>query len=181
MCSSSQHDPDVPPWLSWALRWLWSHREQVIPPLGVGLAVAALGLTLYLRFAPTDLDRAEAELIRARVVVQKLESDAHRSLKEANAYSDWAAEHRKTVEGDKNTHDRVWLRWRESYLDACTQLHFDHIQRRHALLSLATAYMPLLAEAEGEILRSRTAGDQGHPVKVATRVREILAPILANR
>lgn len=181
MCSSSQHDPDLPLWLRTLVRWAWTRRDQLALPVGSVLAVTAIGLILFFRFAPSDLDLAEADLSRAREVVKQIEADALHSMESARRDAGWEAHHRKEIESNKHSDDPEWLRWQEAYRRAHADRYANHIRRRDALLALATDYIPLLAESEREILRARTARDQGHPVRVGTRVRDILAPVLDTR
>lgn len=180
MCTCNDPRPDIPPWLRSVGIHLQRNREPFLA-IAALLAVVAgvVGLLVYL-FGPTDIDRAEADLKKAWVVVNTLEEDAIQASKDARGHSKRAAEFRQAAEEDKDSTDTTRVEWFESSAHGHKQLSKANWERRDNTLHLAAEYRRLLAEAECEILRAKDARDRGTPYKVAPRVREILAPVLGT-
>lgn len=61
-----------------------------------------MGLLVYL-FGPTDINRAEADLKKAWVVVNTFEDEALQASKDARGHSKRAAEFRQAAEEDKDS------------------------------------------------------------------------------
>lgn len=181
MRDSSDHDSEIPGWLRSLGCWAWANRNSIGPAVGMVLLVIALPLALAYFFAPSDLDRAEADWVRAADVVKKLRADALDCGEEATTAATHVAEMRAEIRQGQHSADAAWLRYQVALCDTLEQRHADYSRRRDALLALVADYLPLIAEAKREVLRGRTARDRGHPVRIATRVREILAPVLAPR
>lgn len=180
MCSCNDRRPDVPPWLRSVRIHLHRNREGLLALAAlIAFVVGVVGLLFYL-FGPTDIDRAEADLKKAWVVVNTLEDEAIQAGKDARGHSKRAAEYRQAEEEDKDTGDAAFLEWCDSSAHGHKQLSKAKWARRENTLHLAAEYRRLLAEAESEILRAKDARDRGTPYKVAPRVREILAPVLGT-
>ncbi len=181
MGSSSDSQSDVPPWLLSGAIWAWKHRDsaRVFASLGA-VVVLVVGGLLY-KFSPGDLERADADLKRARIVVNSLEAEAWKEIEAARGHRKRAAEIRKLIEQCTGTPDGPWDEWADAQARGHAQLDKAKCERRDNLLHLAAQYLRLLAEAESEFLRAKDARDRGTPYPVAPRVQELLAPVLANR
>jgi hypothetical protein len=181
MCSPHDHASDIPDWLRTVLDLAFKHRATVLPFVALAFTVAgAAGLLIY-QLSPTDIERAEADLQKAQAVVASLEKEVVVQHKNAKDHETRAAEHRKLAEDRSDSADTEWLEWVRAKADSHSQLHRAADTRRDNLFHLTTNYLRLLAEAECEILRAKDARDHGTPIKVAPRVRDLLAPILNNR
>lgn len=180
MCSCNNHRSDVPQWVR-VLGLDDRRNRQALLAIAALVAVVAgvVGLVIYF-FGPTDIDRAEADLKKAWVVVNTLEDDAIQASKDARGHSKRAAEYRQAAEEDKDSTDTARVEWFESSAHGHKKLSKANWERRDNTLHLAAEYRRLLAEAECEILRAKDARDRGTPYKVAPRVREILAPVLGT-
>lgn len=155
-------------------RW-WLAVAVVLVAAAVSAALVVLPLI------PSDLDQAEAELVKARVVVCAHEEDAVACGKDAKGHRVRAAEYRKDAGDHRDTSDVEWLEWHQAMADGHAQLARAKSDRRNTLTHLNATYLRLLAEAECEILRAKDARDRGTPYEVAPRVRAILAPVLGGR
>lgn len=175
MCSCNNHRPEIPPWARSA--WIGDIRRLVTP------ALIALGLTALLAYqlGPTDIERAEADLQKAREVVLALEEEADRCQAAAAKYRARSAEYRGRAHEEKDTTDREWLERQHAIAEGNDRLFRANYDRRNTLTHLTAQYLRLLAEAEGEVLRAKDARDRGTPYPVAPRVRDLLAPILNTR
>jgi hypothetical protein len=171
----------MPPWLQSGLNLVWKHRDSILRfPIICGFAAVVVG-TLVFKFSPTDLERADAEVKKARVAIVSLEEEAGQHLENAMKYRKRLTTIRKSLEEGKDLPDPAWLEWCEAMADGNTRLQKAHYARRDNLLRLIAQYLRLLAEAECEILRAKDARDRGTPYVVAPRIQELLAPVLASR
>ncbi len=177
MCSRNQFGSDFSerrgraPSLAWKL-------QAALPP-AVALATLTCGL-LYL-LGPTDIERAEADLQKARGVVVALDAESKACLTDAKGHKVRAAEHRKLLAEHPDTPDVEWLEWHRAMADGHFRLYRAKEARRDNLLHLAAEYLRLTAEAECEILRAKDARDRGTPHQVAPRVRDLLVPVISGR
>lgn len=179
MSSSCRPESDIPDWLRSVLALTWKHRATVGPVAALVLAVAALAGTLFYLLSPTDIERAEADLRKARAVVSALDDESVGHQKAARLNRTRAAEHRKLADDNKDTTDTEWLERHRATAESQAQLGRANDARRDNLYHLTAEYLRLLAEAECEILRAKDARDRGTPYQVAPRVRELLAPMLS--
>lgn len=173
MCQLCAHDDDLPQWTRSIL--------SLAPAVALAVTLAGLVGGLVYLLGPTDLERAEADLRKARAVVVALDNDADASLKEAKGHKLRSAEHRQQLDKNPDVEDAEWREWHQAMADGHAQLHRAKDARRDTLLHLTTEYLRLLAEAEGEILRAKDARDRGTPHRVAPRVHDLLAPVLSGR
>ncbi|MBA4067819.1 MAG: hypothetical protein C0501_29795 [Isosphaera sp.] len=178
MCSANEPASDIPDWLRTVLGLAFKHRASVAPALALALAVA--GLLIY-HLSPTDIDRAEADLAKARARVNALDEEAYSRIQEARQHSTRAEEILKHLEERKDSTDAEWLEWRRAAAHTQSQLAQAKYARRSNLLHLSAEYRRLLAEAECEVLRAKDARDRGTPYEVSPRVRELLAPMISAR
>ncbi len=184
MCSCNGQRTDFPPWRESLQVFVWRYRDQLRAALGLAAAAVTLavlaalaGLVVY-SFTPTDIERAEADVRKARAVVVALEWEAGSCSKDAEGHKLYAAEHQKRADEPPY---KEWLEWERSMAYGHAELARAKFDRRDTLARLCATYLRLLAEAEGEILRAKDARDRGTPYKVAPRVRDLLAPVLAAR
>ena len=180
MCASSQHRDNSPEWIRYAQSLAWKHRAVVVPAAGVVLVLAVVAGTLFYLLRPTDIERAEADLHKAWAVVNTLEDEAPRQLKDWRGHNQRAAEHRKLADESKDSTDVEFLEWHRATARGHARLADAASDRRDHLLRLAAEYRRLIAEAHCEILRAKDARERGTPYEVAPRVRELLKPILTN-
>lgn len=145
------------------------------------LAVAISAAVVVQHFTPTDLERAEADLVKARAVVCAHEDEAIACGTDAKGHRLRAAEHQKKADEYRDTTDTDWLAWHRAMADGHAQLARTRSARRDTLTHLTALNLRLLAEAECEILRAKDARDRGTAYEVAPRVRAILSPVLAGR
>jgi hypothetical protein len=177
----SRDDQVVPPWLRSAGTIAWKHRSVVGPVAAAVAALAAVAGGLVYALAPSDLQRAEADLKRGDEVIASINAEAAQRLEEAEFHRK-RAKHFEAVLAEKpDTTDREWVEWNRSKLSGHKQLYEAKLARRDTLIHLAAHYQRLLAEAECEFLRAKDARDRGTPYRVAPRVRELLTPVLADR
>jgi hypothetical protein len=179
MCSFSQHRDNSPEWIQFAQSLAWKHRAVVIQIVCVTLALAAVAGLLVYRLTPTDIQRAETDLQKAKEVVSALNKETAESLEDAEYQRDRAKHYQARLDEKPQTTDSEWVEWNRSKLYSHSELSRAKFARRNNLIRLTAGYQRLLAEAECEILRAKDASDRGTPFKVAPRVRDILAPILA--
>lgn len=180
MCPLCDRD-DLPPWARSVQSLAYRHRVVLAPALALAVSLAGLTGGLFYLFAPNDIERAEADLRKARAVVVALDTEADSALKEAKGHKLRAAEHRQELAKHPDVDDAEWRAWQQSMADGHARLHRAKDARRDTLLHLTSEYLRLLAEAEGEILRAKDARDRGTPHQVAPRVRDLLAPVLSSR
>lgn len=180
MCAPCHRDSEIPDWI-WSFQaFAWRHRESIRPAAAAAVVLVALaGLLVYL-LSPSDMERAEADIKKAWVVVQDLEDESDQQGKDARGHSQRAAEYRDAGNETKAATDETYLEWCDSSAHAHRQLAKAKRARRDNTLHLAAEYRRLLSEAECEILRAKDARDRGTPYKVAPRVRDILAPVLGS-
>lgn len=179
MCSCNDPPSDTPPWVDSLNRFIWRHRDIIRSGVTMfAVLVSVAGVLLY-RFSPTDFERAEADLVKARAIVNALDVDSEAEQKEAAKHYKRASEYRQVVDENQDTTDLPWLEWNQAMADGHSQIYRAKRDRRDNLFHLIAVYLRLLAEAESEILRAKDARDRGTPYKVAPRVREILAPVLS--
>ncbi len=120
MCSCNGHRTDFPPWRGYFQVFVWRHRDSIRAAFGLAAAAAALaGLALYW-LTPTDIERAETDLRKARAVVNHLEEEGIQAGKDAHAHAKRTAEYR-TAAGD-NTADAGFREWCESMAHSHKQL-----------------------------------------------------------
>ena len=185
MCVPSEQRTDVPAWRrpSGSVRWGNRGRNVIALFNVVGLAtlLGMLAILAYQRFGPGDIERAEADLQKARDIVAALDEESETCQKEARGHKARAAEFRKRGDENKDTTDTEWLEWNRAMADGHAQLGRAKRDRRDNLFHLISQDLRLLAEAECEIIRAKDARDRGTPYKVAPRVRDLLAPILGTR
>jgi hypothetical protein len=179
MCSSNRSEPDLVARLRHLDRWTWQNRAVVVPVALAGLAAAAIALIAYF-FGPTDIERAEADLRKAQAVVNAIEAEAPRQLKDWREHSQEAVHYRKIADENKNSSDVESLEWHLATARGHARLAGAASDRRDHLLRLAAEYRRLVAEAQCEILQAKEARERGMPYEVAPRVRELLKPILTN-
>ncbi len=180
MSDCCQHRADSPEWLQYARTLAWKHRTVVVPAVSVLLVVALLLSTLFYQLSPTDIERAEADLHKSWAVVNDIEEEAPRRLKDCRGHNLRAAELRKLVAENESSSDFEWLEWQRAKAQGHAQLATAADERRDHLLRLAAEYRRLIAEANREILRAKDARERGTPYAIAPRVRELLKPILTN-
>ena len=181
MYSPNRPEPDLPPWLRTGMTWVWKRRRTIGQNLLLLIVVAANVGVLAYHFSPTDLERAESDIKRARATIEALEAESDRELEDAIGHRKRATVLQKHVDENRDTADLVCLEWCKSSAHAESKLNRAKRARRDNLLHLAGEYRRLLAEAECELLRAKDARDRGTPYKVAPRVREILTPALASQ
>jgi hypothetical protein len=180
MCQAANDDSDLPPWVHALRAWIWRNRDTAVPVAVAVLGVlVVIGILVY-RFTPTDLERAEADLHKAWAVVNTLEDEAPRQLKDWRGHNQRAAEHRKLADENKDSTDVESLEWHRATARGHARLADAASDRRDHLLRLAAEYRRLVAEAHCEIIRAKDARERGTPYEVAPRVRELLKPILTN-
>lgn len=149
--------------------------------VAVALAAAAVPAALVVRhLASSDLDEAEAELVKARAVVCADEEESLACEAEAKGHRLRAAAYQKKADEHRDTSDVEWLEWHHALADGHAQLARAKSARRDTLTHLNATYLRLLAEAECEILRAKDARDRGTPYEVAPRVRDLLKPVLTH-
>jgi hypothetical protein len=178
MCSCNERPPDAHPWRDALNAFVWRHRDDIRGIIVVAVGLAAVAGALAYRFSPTDIERAEADLVKARAIVCALDDESEVQQKEAAKHSARASEFRKIADENKDTKDTPWLEWHRAMADGHSQLYRAKRDRRDNLTHLTAVYLRLIAEAECEILRAKDARNRGTPYKVTPRVRDILAPIL---
>lgn len=181
MCTCSRPRFDASPWRESINAFVWRHRDSLRAALGLAVAVAGLTALAAYHFSPTDIDRAESDLQRARAVVADLDEECATRQEEATNHKARAAHYRQRADQYADTADAEWLEWNRAMADSHAQLHRAKRDRRDNLLHLVAVHLRLLAEAECEILRARDARDRGTPYEVAPRVRDLLAPILNTK
>lgn len=181
MCSCNSRGSDIPPWLRSFHTSVRRHRNDILAVVALGVTVAALAGLLFYLFGPTDIDRAEADLKKAWAVLNALEDETAQARNDARGHTKRAAEYRKIADEDKDSADTPRVEWYAASADSHAQLAKANWERRDNGLHLAAEYRRLIAEADCEILRAKTARDRGTPYKVAPRVRDLLAPLLAAR
>ncbi len=181
MCSSARFDSDVPDWLRSLLALVWKHRAAAAPVVALAVTLVGLAGGLFYLFSPTDVERAEADVQKARAVVMALDDESVSCQKDARLHQARAAEFRKLADDNRDTTDTAWLDWHRAMADSHSQLRRAKSARRDNLYHLTAEYLRLLAEAECEILRAKDARDRGTPYKVAPRVRELLTPMISAR
>ncbi len=180
MQSENQPGPDLPAWLRPLQEWVERHRDTVVPAFVITVIIAvAVGVLAY-RLSPTDIERAEADLRTSCAVVNAIEEEAPRQLKDCRGHRERAAELRKLVAENEGSSDFEWLEWQRAKAQGHIQLAAAAGDRRDHLLRLAAEYRRLVAEANCEILRAKDAAERGTPHAVAPRVRALLNPILTN-
>jgi hypothetical protein len=140
----------------------------------------SFGLLIGSFFVPNDIERAEADLAKARAIVCALDRESDAQQEETVKHKERASEHQRIADKNKDTTDLPWLEWNRAMADGHSQIGRAKRDRRDNLTHLTAVYLRLLAEAESEILRAKDARDRGTPYKVAPRVHEILAPILSE-
>lgn len=181
MCSCNNRGSDIPPWLRALGTSVRRNRSDILGVVALLVLVAALaGVLLYL-FGPSDIDRAEADLKKAWAVLNALEEETAQARNDARGHTKRAAEYRKVADEDKDSTDAPRAEWYAASADSHAQLAKANWERRDNGLHLAAEYRRLIAEADCEILRAKNARDRGTPYKVAPRVRDLLAPLLAAR
>ncbi|MEO2088564.1 MAG: hypothetical protein ABGY75_03580 [Gemmataceae bacterium] len=161
--------------------WVRDNPTLVAQVLTYAVGLAAVAGFLLYQTTPTDIERAEADLQTARAVVAAFDEEAGVCVTAAKGHKRRAAEHQKLVGEYPDTTDAEWLEWQRSMAHGHAELARANYARRDTLIRLCAAYLPLLAEAEGEILRAKDARDRGTPYKVAPRVRELLTPMISAR
>lgn len=181
MCSCYGHRTDFSPWRDTAHAFAWRHRDALRAALGLAAVLAALGGLAAYQLAPTDLERAEADLRKARAVVIDLQEEGVRAGEDARRHARNAAEGRRAAADTDESADPGYRGYCESLAAANKQVSAANWARRDALIHLTAGYLRLLAEAECEILRAKDARDHGTPYTVAPRVRDLLAPVLNTR
>jgi hypothetical protein len=181
MCSCYRPWTDYPSWRDSVHDFVWRHRDSPRSALGLAGALAALAGVAAYQLAPTDIERAEADLQKARTVIVALDAEADAALKGAKGHKLRAADHRRELDTHPDVDDAEWRAWQQAMADGHARLHRAKEARRDTLLHLTAEYLRLLAEAEGEILRAKDARDRGTPHAVAPRVRDLLAPVLNAR
>jgi hypothetical protein len=181
MCSCYQLPPEPPPWLDSVNAFVRRHRNTIRDFVAVAALFGALGSLLGYLLTPTDIERAEADLVKARAIVVALDRESDTHQKEVVKHSARASEYRQVADENKDTTDVPWLEWNRAMADGHSQISRAKRERRDNLTHLTAVYLRLVAEAESEILRAKDARDRGTPYKVAPRVRDILAPILNPR
>lgn len=180
MCSFARLHSDAPDWLHALVAAAWRHRATVAPFVALAVILAGLAGGLFYLLGPTDVERAEADLQKARAVVAAFDEEAGVCVTAAKGHKRRAAEHRKQADENPTETDAEWLEWQRSMAYGHAELARANYARRDTLIRLCAAYLRLLAEAEGEILRAKDARDRGTPYKVAPRVRELLAPMISG-
>ncbi|MBX9584623.1 MAG: hypothetical protein K2X87_30340 [Gemmataceae bacterium] len=181
ICSSARFNSDVPEWPRSPLALAWRHRATVVPFVALAVTLAGLAGGLCYLLGPTDVERAEADLQKARAVVIAFDEEAGVCLTAGKGHNRRAAEHQKQVDENPTETDAEWLEWQRSMAYGHAELARANYARRDTMTRLCAAYLRLLAEAEGEILRAKDARDRGTPYKVAPRVRELLTPMISAR
>lgn len=181
MCVPSQQSPGSPPWRRSAGTFVRANRGRLLALVHAAGIATLLGILAYQHLGPTDIERAEADLQKARDIVAALDAESDTCQKEARGHKARAAEFQKRAEEDKDTTDAEWLEWNRAMADGHAQLGRAKRDRRDNLFHLVSVDLRLLAEAECEIIRAKDARDRGTPYKVAPRVRDLLAPILGTR
>lgn len=179
MCSCNDRPSDIPPWLRPLCANVQKHRDAFLAFAALVAVLAALIGTAAYFFGPTDIDRAEADLKKARRIVNEIEEESSQAAKDARGHEKRAAECRRIAEQETDSTDDARVEWVESSARGHKQLSKANWERRDNCLHLAAEYRLLLAEAESEVLRAKNARDRGTPFQVAPRVRDILTPILA--
>ena len=180
MCSCNQPRPDAPPWLDSRNTFVWRHRNNVRDLVVVAAVFVPLGILLGYLLSPTDIDRAESDLAKARAIVVALDAESETQQRETVKHKERASEYRQIADENKDATDLPWLEWNRAMADGHSQISRAKRDRRDNLFHLNAVYLRLIAEAECELLRAKDARDRGTPYKVAPRVRKILAPILSE-
>lgn len=181
MCPFCDHDDEMPRWARSVESFAREHRALLAPVVALAVTLAGLAGGLFYLFAPSDIERAEADLRKARAVIVALDNEADAALQEAKGHKLRAAKHRQELAKHADVDDAEWRAWQQAMADGHARLHRAKDARRDTLLHLTSEYLRLLAEAEGEILRAKDARDRGTPHQVAPRVRNLLAPVLSGR
>lgn len=161
--------------------WVRNHSTLVAKVLTHAVGLAAVAGFLVYQNTPTDIERAEADLHKARAVVMALDEESVNHQKDARLHHARAAEFRKIADDNRDTTDTAWLEWHRAMADSHAQLRRAKSARRDNLYHLTAGYLRLFAEAECEILRAKDARDRGTPYAVAPRVRHLLAPVISVR
>jgi hypothetical protein len=181
MCSCNRHRTDIPHWLCALCSHVRRNRPEFLAFSVLAAVAAALIGVLAYQFRPGDIDRAEADLKKAWAVLNALEEETAQACNDARGHTKRAAEYRKVADEDKDSSDTPRVEWYAASADSHAQLAKANWERRDNGLHLAAEYRRLIAEADCEILRAKTARDRGTPYPVAPRVHDLLAPLLAAR
>lgn len=180
MCSSNRSVPGPDAWVRSLDCWAWKNRVAVVPAALAALVAAAVGLLVHF-LGPTDIEQAEAELVKARAVVCADEEESLACGAEAKGHWLRSAAYQKKADEHRDTSDVEWLEWHHALADGHAQIGRAKFARRDTLTHRTAVNLRLLAEAECEILRAKDARDRGTPYEVAPRVRDLLAPVRAGR
>jgi hypothetical protein len=180
MCSPNHPQSNAPRWGSSGWSSTRKNRGALIAAaVPLVLLAAVAGLFLH-RHGSTDLERAEADIEKARRIVRALEAESDEQVVAAETHKKKAAEYRRAVAENQDTSDATWLEWQEAMAARHARLREAKNTRRDTVLHLAAEYRRLLTEAECELLRAKDARDRGTPYKVAPRIRAILTPVLGT-
>ena len=181
MRASSEHDSDLPDWLRTFGHLAWANRQKLAPPVIAGLLTAGVCLVLHLICVAADQRLARAELNEGWGVVRALDDEAF-ALFDQNASH--RAKRKETLDElttHKSTAADAWVEWKQAVADTHRDLGRIKYERAEQLLRRTAEFRALLIAAERELASAQHARLHGQSVRVAPRIKEILAPVLASR
>lgn len=181
MREPSEHDPDITDWIRSLGHWAWVNRPKLAPPVIAGLLAAGVGLGVHLLCVVADLKLARADLNDGWRVVRTLDAEAFALFDQAADHQTRRQETLDTLKQWKPDGSEAWVGWMQATADADRDLARIKFERAERLLCRTAEFRLLLTAAERELARARDARIHGHTVRVAPRVREVIAPVLALR
>jgi hypothetical protein len=181
MHSASGHDSDLPDWLRTLGHWAWANRRKNAPPVIAGLLAAAVCLALHLICVAADLKLARAELNEGWGVVRVLDDEAFALFDQDAAHRAKRKETLDELNAQKSTAAYAWVEWKQAVADTHRDLARIKFERAERLLRRAAEFRALLIAAERELAVAQDARLHGQATRVAPRVRELIAPVLAVR
>lgn len=181
MRSSSDHDSEIPGWLRALGRWAWANRPKLAPPVIAGLLTAAVCLALHLICVAADLKLARAELNEGWGVVRALDDEAFALFDQDTSHRAKRKETLDELNAQKSTAAHAWVEWKQAVADTQRDLARIKFGRAERLLRRTAEFRALLIAAERELASAQDARLHGQSVRVAPRIKEILAPVLASR
>src|SRR5262249_36009396 len=102
MCSCNYPPPETHPWRDALNAFVWRHRDDIRGILAIAVGLAAIAGALVYRFSPTDIERAEADLVKAREIVCALDRESDAQQVESVKHNKRASEHRRIADENKD-------------------------------------------------------------------------------
>ena len=181
MRASCDQDSDIPDWLRALGRWAWANRPKLAPPVIAGLLAAVVSLVLHLICVAADLKLARAELNDGWSVVRTLDDEAFALFDQAANHQARRQEILDALKQRKPDGSEAWVEWMQATADTHRSIARIKFERAERLLRWTAEFRLLLVAAEREFATAQDSRLHGQAARVAPRVREILAPVLALR